>query len=247
MLVLTLALAVLVGIVLGLLGGGGSILTLPILSYVAGMETKPAIASSLFVVAVTSAFAAIGHARAGRVRWRTAISFGVAGMVGAYGGGRLAARVPDVVLMVMFAFVMIAAGAAMLRRRMPLRHTTAAPSLVSLAGQGMGVGLVAGLVGAGGGFLIVPALVFLGGLGMEAAVGTSLVVISMQSTAGFAGHLAHVRDLEWSTTLAVTAVAVIGSLLGTALAKRVSPQKLRTTFGVFVLAIAGLVLARELL
>ena len=114
---LSIALAVLVGISLGLLGGGGSILTVPLLAYVAGMDPKPAIATSLLVVGVTSAVGAVSHARAGRVRWRIAVLFGLAAMAGAYCGGRLARSIPGTALLIGFAVIMIAAGVAMLRGR----------------------------------------------------------------------------------------------------------------------------------
>ena len=168
MIALTIGLAVFVGISLGLLGGGGSILTVPLLAYVAGVEPRHAIAMSLLVVGVTSAIAAITHARAGRVRWRIAVLFGLVAMAGAYAGGRLARFIPGTVLLVAFAVIMIAAGLAMLRGR---KDTTGADSdqrlpVVRIALLGMAVGLISGLVGAGGGFLLVPALALLGGLPM---------------------------------------------------------------------------------
>lgn len=247
MLAVALTLALLIGVTLGLLGGGGSMLTLPILTYVAGMETRPAIASSLFVVAVTSATGVIAHARAGRVRWRTGVVFGAAGMTGAFIGGRLAGYLPARALMIAFAAMMVAAAIAMIRGRRGVADTAVRDvPVVRVLAQGVVIGLVAGIVGAGGGFLVVPALVLLGGLGIEAAVGTSLVVISMQSFAGFAGHLGHV-DVDWPLTLMVTGAAVIGSFVGGALTGKVPPATLRRGFGVFVLLMAALVLAKELL
>jgi len=246
MLVLALALAVLIGVVLGLLGGGGSILTLPLLTYVVHLDTKSAIASSLFVVGVTSATGVIAHARAGRVRWRTGLLFGVAGMLGAFGGGRLAGHIPGHVLMVLFAILMVVAAVAMLRGRRTTAATTRGElPVLRVMVQGMIVGLVVGVVGAGGGFVVVPTLVLLGGLGIEQAVGTSLVVIAMQSFAGFAGHLGHAR-VDWPITLAITAAAVVGSFAGGGLAGKVPPALLRKGFGVFVLAMAALVLFKEL-
>ena len=154
MIVLTIALAVFVGISLGLLGGGGSILTVPLLAYVAGMDAKPAIATSLLVVGVTSAVGAITHARAGRVRWKVAAVFGAAAMAGAYGGGRLARFVPGTLLLIAFAGIMIAAAVAMLRGRKDVADESAGPLPVAkIVLQGAAVGLISGLVGAGGGFL----------------------------------------------------------------------------------------------
>lgn len=247
MLPLALMLSVLIGVALGLLGGGGSILTLPILTYVVGMDPKAAIAASLFVVATTSLVGVVAHARAGRVRWRTGVIFGGAGMVGAYLGGRLAAYLPARVLMVLFAVMMVATAVAMLRGRRTAAEPVARELPVGkVMLEGVVVGVVTGIVGAGGGFLVVPALVLLGGLSMEAAVGTSLVVISLKSFAGFYGHLGHVT-LDWKVMLLVTAAAVVGSFGGGALAGRIPPATLRKGFGVFVLVMAAFILGKELL
>lgn len=248
MLVVALVLAVAIGVSLGLLGGGGSILTVPILTYAIGMETKEAIAASLFVVGVTSATGAIAHARAGRIRWRTGLIFGAAGMAGAFAGGRVAAYVPGAVLMFLFAGMMIATAIAMLRKSAPLIGSASIARDLPVGKvliEGAIVGVVTGVVGAGGGFLVVPALVLLGGLSMEVAVGTSLVVIAMKSFAGLAGHLGHV-DVDWRITLAITAAAVIGSVIGGRLAERIPGPVLRRGFGWFVLAMAAFVLAKQL-
>lgn len=246
MLPLALALSLLIGVALGLLGGGGSILTLPILTYVVGMDAKAAIAASLFVVATTSAVGVVAHARAGRVRWRTGVIFGGAGMVGAYLGGRLAAYLPARLLMVLFAVMMVATAVAMLRgRRAAAETATRELPVAKVVAEGVVVGVVTGIVGAGGGFLVVPALVLLGGLSMETAVGTSLVVISLKSFAGFYGHLGHVT-LDWKVMLLVTAAAVVGSFGGGALAGRIPPAALRKGFGVFVLVMAAFILGKEL-
>jgi uncharacterized membrane protein YfcA len=247
MLVVGLVLALAIGVSLGLLGGGGSILTLPILTFALGMDTKPAIAASLFIVAVTSAVGAVAHARAGRIQWRTGLLFGAAGMVGAFAGGRAAAFVPAGILMIAFAAMMIATAIAMLRgRRGGVRGPIGRPLPVGkVLLEGAVVGVVTGIVGAGGGFLVVPALVLLGGLPMEIAVGTSLVVISMKSFAGLAGHLGHV-DVDWPVTLAVTAAAIVGSVLGGRLTGRIAPDQLRKAFGGFVLVMGAFVLAHQL-
>src|SRR5690625_2501363 len=199
-LLLTHVLSVLIGLSLGLLGGGGPILTVPILTYVAGMNPKEAIAASLFVVGTTSAVSAISHARAGRVRWRTGLIFGAAGMVGAFGGGILGGYIPGTVLMIAFALMMVATSIAMIRGRKGARAKDASARELPTAKiviEGLAVGLATGLVGAGGGFLVVPALALLGGLPMPVAVGTSLVVIAMKSFAGLAGYLTSV-SLDWA-------------------------------------------------
>ncbi|PQP53716.1 sulfite exporter TauE/SafE family protein, partial [Mycolicibacterium austroafricanum] len=152
------------------------ILTVPLLAYVAGMDAKAAIATSLLVVGVTSAIGAISHARAGRVQWRTGLIFGAAGMAGAYAGGLLARYIPGTILLIGFAVMMIATAIAMLRGRKTLHTTETGHRLPvpKILAEGLIVGLVTGLVGAGGGFLVVPALALLGGLPMPIAVGTSL-------------------------------------------------------------------------
>jgi uncharacterized membrane protein YfcA len=247
MIALTIALAVLVGIALGLLGGGGSILTVPLLAYVAGMDAKQAIATSLLVVGATSAVGAISHARAGRVQWRTGLVFGVAGMAGAYAGGLVAQFIPGTVLLIGFALIMIAAAVAMLRGRRN-DHAGEIPRslpVFKIVLEGLVVGLVTGLVGAGGGFLVVPALALLGGLPMPVAVGTSLVVIAMKSFAGLAGYLSSVH-IDWRIAAAVTAAALVGGLIGARLTAMVNPDALRKAFGWFVLAMSSVILGQEI-
>ncbi|MFF9428668.1 sulfite exporter TauE/SafE family protein [Streptomyces sp. NPDC014746] len=246
---LVVAASLLVGVSLGALGGGGSILTVPLLVYLAGQDTRTAITTSLFVVGVTSLAALVPHARAHRVRWRTGLLFGAFSMAGAYGGGRLAAYVPGTVLLVAFALMMLATAAAMLRGPRPgrerARRTRADLPLKQVAAEGLAVGAVTGLVGSGGGFLVVPALAVLGGLPMGLAVGTSLLVIAMNSFAGLAGHLSGIQ-VDWSLALTVTAAAVAGSLAGGRLAGRVPRETLRRVFGWFVVAMGVFVLAQQL-
>ncbi|MEU8801029.1 sulfite exporter TauE/SafE family protein [Spirillospora sp. NPDC048819] len=243
-LALTLAAALAVGVSLGLLGGGGSILTVPILVYVAGVETKQAIAMSLFVVGATALAGVLPHARAGRVRWRTGLVFGGAGMAGAYAGGRLAAHIPSTVLLAAFAVMMAVTALAMLRSRPAPTGGPVERPMPRILAEGLAVGVVTGLVGAGGGFLVVPALVLLGGLSMPVAVGTSLMVIAMKSFAGLAGYL-HSVDLDWPLTLAVTGAAVLGALAGAWPAGRIDPVRLRQAFGWFVLVMAAIVLTQQ--
>ena len=246
-LALTLLLSVLIGIALGLLGGGGSILTVPILTYVAGMNPKEAIAASLFVVGATSAVSAVTHARKKRVQWRTGLVFGAAGMAGAFGGGLLGGHIPGTILMIAFALMMVATSLAMIRGRK--NHTGATHDaelpVFKVIIEGLVVGLVTGLVGAGGGFLVVPALALLGGLSMPVAVGTSLVVIAMKSFAGLGGYLTAV-SLDWTLVGGVTAAAILGSFLGARLAGRIPEAALRKGFGFFVLAMGVFVLVQEL-
>lgn len=250
MMVLGIAASLLIGVSLGLLGGGGSILTVPLLVYVLGVEPRTAIAMSLLVVGITSASAVVVHARAGRVRWRTAFVFGGGGMSGAFLGARMARSLPPGLLLMLFSAVMVAAAVAMLRRKeAPAVPGSALPEPVLLPvprvlAQGAAVGLLSGLVGAGGGFLIVPALVLVG-LSTQAAVGTSLAVISLQCLAGLLGHLGHVQ-LPWGLTAAVVGTAVAGSFLGGRLVGHVSPGSLRKGFGVFVLGMACVLVLAQL-
>lgn len=248
-LIIALALALLVGVSLGLLGGGGSILTVPILIYVLGMEPREAIAASLFIVGVTSAVSALSHARAQRVRWRIGATFGAAGMVGAFLGGILGGFIPGAILMVLFAAMMVATAIAMIRGRKGRDRTDSADTarlpIMRVLLDGFLVGLATGLVGAGGGFLIVPALNLLGGLPMAVAIGTSLLVIVMKSGAGLAGYLFTTR-LDWPVVLAFTATAVAGSFVGVRLAGRIPERALRKGFGFFVLAMGAFVLSQEL-
>lgn len=246
---LALLLSSLIGLALGLLGGGGSILTVPILVYGLGLEAKPAIATSLLVVAVTSLFALASHARKGLVDFRTGLVFGGAGMVGAYAGGAFASLLPGWLLLLGFASVMAATAVAMLRgngreptseREVPVRLP-----LGRVIWHGSIVGVVTGLVGAGGGFMIVPALVLLGGMSMRRAVATSLLVIAMKSLAGFAGHMSHVA-IDWQLAAMVAASAIGGSLIGGMLSRKLAEDSLRRVFAWFVMAMAVFVVSREL-
>ncbi|MBN9101337.1 MULTISPECIES: sulfite exporter TauE/SafE family protein [unclassified Pseudonocardia] len=238
-------LAVLVGVTLGLLGGGGSILMVPLLVYVAGVPTGSAITTSLFVVGVTSLAGLIPHLRRGTVQWRTGLVFGAAAMAGAFAGGLVGGHLPGPVLLGGFAVMMIATAVAMLRGRRAGSVAVPARSPVRTLLTGAAVGAVAGLVGAGGGFLVVPALALLGGLAMPAAIGTSLLVIALQSAAGFTGHLG-AAALDWPLTLTVTGAAVVGALIGAHYAARVPAAALRRAFGWFVLAMGTFVLLQQL-
>ncbi|MEV5693019.1 sulfite exporter TauE/SafE family protein [Micromonospora globbae] len=246
-LLLTIALAVVIGVSLGLLGGGGSILAVPLLVYVADLPAKEAIATSLLVVGATSAVGVLPHARANRVRWRTGLIFGFAGMTGAYAGGRFAEFIPAAFLLTGFAIMMLATAIAMIRGRRraegkPVPHELPVFRVIL---DGIVVGLVTGLVGAGGGFLVVPALALLGGLPMPVAVGTSLVVIAMKSFAGLAGYLSSV-SINWGLAVAVTAAAIVGSFAGGRLAGKIPADVLRKAFGWFVVVMGVFVLAQQL-
>jgi uncharacterized protein len=245
MMILALVLSLLIGVALGLLGGGGSILTTPILIYALGVETKAAIATSLLVVGITSVAAVIQHARAGNVVWRTGFIFGGAGMVGAYAGGFLAGWIPARVLMGLFALMMLATSVAMFRgRKDPGEKRGDGHALGKIIAEGLVVGLVTGLVGAGGGFLVVPALALLGGLPMQKAVGTSLLVIALKSFAGYAGHASHVV-IDYQLAGLVAGSAVVGSFVGSRLVSLIPAVTLRRGFAGFVLVMGAFVLIQQ--
>lgn len=248
MFVIGMLLSVLIGVSLGLLGGGGSILTVPTIHYVFGVEAHAAIAASLAVVGITSLAALVPHARAGRVQWRTGLTFGVASMAGAYSAGRIAKYLPAAALLVAFGAMMLVTAIAMLRKR-PTGNGAAASgkraALPLIVIEGLVVGAVTGLVGAGGGFLVVPALVLLGGLGMAEAVGTSLLVIAMKSFAAFAGSAGDVT-IDGQLIATVAAAAIIGSVIGGALAGRIAGDRLQRLFGWFIVVMAVFVLGQEL-
>ncbi len=239
--------ATFMGLSVGLLGSGGSILAVPLLVYIVGMAPKDAIATSLLIVGAASAVAAVQHGRSGAVRWKVGAVFGGVAMVGAYAGGLAAQFVSGTMLLLLFAAMMVAAGVAMLRAQNKTDQSTEGSGELSLgkaAIEGLVVGAVTGLVGAGGGFLVVPALVLLGGLDMRSAVGTSTLVVAMKSFAGFAGHASHAR-IDYPFAALVTGFAILGVLIGAAMMRRVTPQKLQRSFGAFVLVVAAVMFFQE--
>lgn len=246
-LVLTTVLAVGIGLTLGLLGGGGTILAVPLLTYVAGMSPQEAIASSMFIIGITSLISVWTHARRGNVDWRTGMFFGGASMVGAFGGGLLGAQLPGAVLMVAFSIMMLATALAMVIKRKQPSQKLAPKKLpfLKIFLEGLVVGVITGMVGAGGGFLVVPVLVLLGGLSMPVAVGTSLLVIALKSFTGMAGYLTTV-SIDWIPVLIITAVTVVGALFGSALGRRVPDTALKSAFGYFVLVMGITILFQEL-
>lgn len=234
-----------VGAVLGLLGGGGSILMVPLLVYGLAVPAKEAIATSLVVVGLTAAAALLPHARAGRVRWRVGLLFAASGSVGAWLGGFAAAWFSATTLLMLFAALMVATSLAMLRDGPSSSPTPKAASTLLTSVVGLGVGAFAGLVGAGGGFLVVPALTVLGGLSVREAVGTSLLVIALNSGAGYAGHATHV-SVDWELIGVVASASGLGSLVGGRWSERVPAPVLRKVFALFVLAMAGFLVWKEL-
>lgn len=231
-----------VGVSLGMLGGGGSILTLPILLYVLGIEPRAAIATSLVVVGVTSLASLLPRARREQVAWRTGLEFGLASMATAFVGGKLGHRLPTEALLVAFAVLLLVTGLAMLRGRSGATPGVAGRGRAVVVG--LLVGLLTGVLGAGGGFVIVPALSLLMGLAMPAAVATSLLLIGLNSLTAFAAQASTVA-IEPGPTALLTAVTVLGSLLGAHLATRLRPDALRRAFAALVLVMAVVMLARQ--
>ena len=235
-----------VGVLLGLLGGGGSILLVPILMHVVGMDAKLAVAVSLPVVSLTSLGGALAHWRAGHVDTGAALRVGLLAMAAAYLGARVGVVLPPAVQLVLLAVVMGVAGASMLRtRHLRVAGGDEAPGTrrVLRVVAPLGVGLLTGLTGVGGGFLFVPALVLLERVPFATAVGTSLLVIAANAAAGLAGYVGHLT-LPWTFVLAFAATAALGAVAGAGLAPRVSPERLRQAFGALLLAVAASMLYR---
>lgn len=245
-------LALLVGLVLGLLGGGGSVLTVPILIYVLHVPVKAAIAMSLVVVGLVALIGFLSHLKQRTVAPRVAFVFGPFAVIAAFAGARLAKHIPSTVQLIVFAVVGLAGSVLMLRGGFK-RASATAPAyefhpdtrmLVLLALQGLVVGFLTGIIGVGGGFLIVPALVLVAGLPMRIAIGTSLLVITMNALAGFAGYVGHI-PIDWNLIVWFTTVAAIGSVAGTYFSKRVPQQRLRQVFGYLLIGVSIYVLYRR--
>ena len=302
MLVIAIPAGLLIGLSLGALGGGGSILTVPVLVYLLRQPPHAATAGSLLIVGITAAAGMIAHHRAGRVRLGPGVAFGVLGVAGAYAGTRLSANIQPDLLLSLFAGLMLVAAAAMLRRRRgaaskhvpaaaspPAPHEAAGPDDpyasplrgraitatldkpaaavhvpalsaawqrpggtapvrkgLKIAAAATGVGLLTGFFGVGGGFVIVPALVLALGFEMPAAVGTSLLVITINSAAAFAARLGGHVHLDWPLLGLFTLAALAGALAGNRVASRVDASRLTAAFTVLLIAVAAYSLIRSL-
>lgn len=243
-------LAIGIGVSLGLLGGGGSVLALPILVYVMGVEAKTAIAMTLVIVGTVSFLGAIPHARRGNISLKTTLIFGSATTIGAYGGARIATLpfVSSTFQLTLFALAMLTAAILMIRRSH--REESQAELAVQpickycwlwLPTEGIAVGMLTGLVGIGGGFAIVPALVLLAKIPIKKAIGSSLLIIGVNGVAGFLGYLGKV-DFNWSLTITFTFLAGLGTVLGSYLSQYVEAKNLQKGFGYFLLGVAAFVL-----
>ena len=253
-------LSVLIGVSLGLIGGGGSILTVPVLVYVFGVDAVLATGYSLFIVGATSAVGSVQYFKSGLINIKTAIVFGIPSIVAVYLTRLLIVPlIPNsmltigsfevtksIFLMILFALLMIAASYSMIKKGKSEQQDQGPQvfnyPLIFL--EGSVVGVLTGLVGAGGGFLIIPALVVLSKLPMKEAVGTSLLIIAAKSLFGFTGELGHTQ-LDWTLLLTVTAAAIVGIFFGSNLSKKIDGAKLKPAFGWFVLVMGIYIIIKE--
>lgn len=240
--------AIAIGVSLGLLGSGGSIITVPVLVYLLGQDEKVAIAGSLFIVGSIALIGSLQYVRAGLIDWRNVLVFGAPGMAGTYLGALIAAYVAGVMQLGLFALVMLLASYMMLRPA-DLTHVEHTPREAwKIALDGLVVGVITGLVGVGGGFLIVPALVLLGGVTIHRAVATSLVIIALKSFSGFYKYIDVLNEqnlqLDWPTILLVTGLGIAGSFLGARIAKKMPQQRLKQGFGYFLVVMGLYILVR---
>ena len=254
MALIAIAAGLLIGISLGALGGGGSILTVPALVYLLGQSAHQAVTGSLLVVGIAAVTGAVAHARAGRVELRAGAIFGGLGLAGSYAGSLASAAAPASWLLAGFGLLMLAVAVLMMARRRgdsrPVRRgapARGARHTIAVAAAATGVGLVTGFFGVGGGFVVVPVLVLVLGFDMPAAAGTSLVVIAVNSAAALAARAGHASlALDWPVIAAFTVAAMIGALAGSSLAGRASPQWLNAAFTVLIVLVAGYTLTRSL-
>ena len=252
--------SVCIGLILGLLGGGGSILSIPILVYLFRIDVMLASAYSWFIVGITSLTGAISKHKEHLVDTRAGILFGIPSVITIFSTRKwLVHVIPDTIfqldtfifskrllLLGLFAVLMILASISMIRGRQETGTETDRSRPVLLMIQGSLIGFLTGLVGAGGGFLIIPALVLLTGLSFKTAVGTSLFIIAINSLSGFLGDVLN-YPMDWPFLLTITGMAVLGILIGNAISHRLSPAHLRKAFGWFVLVMGCYILFQEIL
>lgn len=252
--------AILMGLSLGLIGGGGSILTVPILVYLFQLDPVLSTAYSLFIVGLTSLVGSFSHMRMGNIDFRTAVVFGLPSILSVYLTRLyLVPAIPDQLfilrgfeitkplgLLLLFAIIMLLASWSMIRPQKAKEPTAKKGyNYPLILIEGVVVGGVTGLVGAGGGFLIIPALVLFAGLEMKKAVGTSLIIIAAKSLIGFTGDLQGSMEIDWNFLLIFSSIAVIGIILGSLLSKSIPNEKLKPAFGWFVLVMGIYIIIKE--
>ena len=245
---LAIGIGLVVGALVGLLGGGGSILAVPALVYLAGHDLQEAVATSLLVVGITAVVAVLPRLRERQISWRIGLLFGVAGAATAFAGAAVNRVLPDELTLALFAVVMVGAGIRMLQEK-PATGTACAIDggrvnwrrcLPRTLAGGLVVGFLTGLLGVGGGFLIIPVLVLALGLPMPTAIGTSLVVVAINSAAGFAAHAGE-ASLDVPVALAFTGAAVVAALVAGRVGAHIPTDRLRRWFAWLVLTVAGLI------
>ena len=242
--------ALLIGISLGLLGSGGSILTVPVLVYLVGEPSKLAVAESLAIVGLISLVGTVPFALRKLVDWKNVVVFGIPGVVGTYLGAHLSQYLSGVLQLGLFALVMLLAAVMMLRPSPTKTTSQAHRSIIKIGLDGLVVGIITGLVGVGGGFLIVPALVLLGGLPMHIAVGTSLLIIALKSASGFYKYLhllpAQGYSVHWDIVLVFALVGILGSFVGGRIGVHIPQQQLRRGFAFFLVVMGVYILWQNL-
>lgn len=233
--------AALIGISLGLTGAGGSIITLPVLVYLAGVPPKEAVGLSLFIVGAAALVGALQRLKTGEIHLKASLMFALSGMAGAAGGAHLTPLVSSRVLMIIFAVLMLIVAVNMLRRSQPDHPQGTECHPWKCLSAGLGVGILTGFIGVGGGFLLMPALVKFAKLPLRVATGTSLAVISFNSASGFLSHLGEAPP-RWPMALLFAAIAAAGVLAGSFFAKRLPVTTLRQAFAFMVIATGTFVL-----
>lgn len=258
--------SIFIGISLGLIGGGGSILTVPVLVYLFGISAELSTAYSLFIVGTTALVGGIRNATLGNVNYKTAVVFTIPAFIAVYvTRAFVVPKIPaeivtvgdfvltkNVAIMIFFALVMLAASVSMIRdKRGEVEESDdeVEPqfNIPAIIAEGAVVGVLTGIVGAGGGFLIIPALVLFAKIPMKKAVGTSLLIIAAKSLIGFIGDVQRPDlEIDWTLLLTVTAIAVVGIFIGIYLAKFIDGKKLKKGFGWFVLLMAIYIIGKQL-
>jgi uncharacterized membrane protein YfcA len=263
MVIIGFAAAILIGVSLGLIGGGGSILTVPVLVYILGVDPVLATAYSLFVVGSTSLVGAGTYMKKGLVNYKTALVFAIPSFIAVFLTRKfLVPALPDplftvgeaiitknIGIMVFFALIMLAASYSMITAKKCVDCDEDEPVVFNfpmIALEGSVVGVITGIVGAGGGFLIIPALVLLAKLPMKMAVGTSLLIIAAKSLIGFLGDLS-TQTIDWQMLLIFTSLSIVGIFIGSTLSKKINEKILKTGFGWFVLVMGIYIITKELL
>lgn len=252
--------SILIGIALGLIGGGGSILTVPVLVYLFKINPESATSYSLFIVGISAMVGAYKHSKLGNLKIKSAFVFGIPSILSLLFIRKIILPIipveifsvnhflvsKNLLIMIVFAFLMIAASISMIKKSNDQSEKINSINYKNLAIIGFSIGLVTGFLGAGGGFLIIPSLLFFAKSSMKEAVGTSLLIIFVNSTIGFAGDVLNGVQINYQLLLSVSGIAIIGMLIGTSLSKKIDGKKLKPAFGWFVLVMGIYIITEEL-